>query len=165
MNSPAPLKFELSRDGGKSTKTKKAAPAAVEAPQEELFAVPCMDGPQTVPGRAFTGIAAYRPAPGAMAYIAQAPKNGSHFPLMDVSMISQYAKERTEQIRELLIAEFGAGPLVVLPSAGGEWMQFLRTAIFQAVTDGYAALESGVPVAIPVGATAVPEEALNAKSK
>lgn len=161
----APLKFEAVRDGGKTSKSKSNAPAAAPAPQEELFAVPGMEGPQTVPGRAFTGIARYNPAPGARNFVALAPKCGSHFPLMDVSMISQYAKERSEQIRELLNAEFGAGPLLILPSAGGEWMQMLRTAIFQAVTDGYAALEAGVPVAIPVGATAVPEEALNAKSK
>jgi len=161
----ATVKFEAGKDAGKSSKSKKSAPAPAAQPQEELFAVPGMDGPQTVPGRAFTGIASYNPAPGARSYVAAAPKTGSHFPLMDVTMISQYAKERADQIRELLVAEFGAGPLLIVPSSGGEWVQMLRTAIFQAVTDGYAALEAGVPVAIPVGATAVPEEALNAKSK
>lgn len=159
----APFKIDASRDS-KAPKGKKPASVNVKAQQEELFGVPGMDGPQTVPGRAFTGIAAYQPAPGACSYIAQAPKNGSHFPVLDVCMVSQYAQERVEQIRELLIDQFGSGPLVIMPSAGGEWAQFLRSAIFQAVIDGYAALEAGIPVAIPVGATAVTEESLNAKA-
>lgn len=165
----APMKFEAARDGGKSSKdaknNKKTAPEAPAKPQEELFGVPLGNGPQTTPGRAFTGISSFSPMPGARSFLAMAPKNGSHFPQMDVSGMSEYAKERCEAIRELLVAEFGVGPLIVLPANGGEWVQFLRTAIFQSLTDGYCALEAGIPVAIPVGATAVPEEALNARTK
>lgn len=165
MKPAAAYSFEPPRNNVKPgqaavPKPKKAAQPAGE--QAEMFIIPGSDAPQTKPGRAFSGIAQYRPEAGAAVYLASAPKNSTHFPILDVDSMMAYATERAESMRKLMVAQFGVNELVILPAGGGEWMSLLRTIIQQAVADGYAALEGGVPVAIPVDATAVPEEVLNA---
>ncbi len=157
-------KVDEEGDGRKVVRVKPSAPPGVTAAgQESLFGIPMMEGPQSRPGRVMSGIAVYPPLPGAAVYLRAAPRGGSYFPLMSVTTAAEYAQMKTDAIRDLLVQMFGTDDLIILSARGGDWMEIIRTAIFQAAIDGYAALETGVPVAIPADAMAVSEESLQGR--
>ena len=157
-------KIDEENDNPKVVRVKpKAVADPSQGTQEHLFGIPMMEGLQTRPGRVMSGVAVYPPLPGAAVYLRSAPRNGSYFPFLSITTAAEYAQMRVDAIRDLLVAAYGTDDLIILSAQGGDWMDAIRTAIMQSVIDGYAALETGVPVAIPGDAMAVSEQYLQGK--
>lgn len=95
---------------------------------------------------------------GSPSKLAKPPNSGTHIPYLSITSATEYAIHKAEEVRKALVSVYGVDDLIALPAHGGDWVEIIRTAITQALCDGYKAMKDGVPVAIDPSQPIVPLE-------